>query len=397
MSSKETQLEAAQAEIDVAAAAVNEAQAELDALAGNIANAKTVVAEAKAEVEKAETAVVDQENLTEEESSNIEEAQKALSDAEDTLADLQDPKYEQTLKDAVSSAEASYRQAQAAYNSTSESADEAIASAKDALDTANLGSDSSDNATEAQIRSLQEAIDGESLKSPVSGTVTAVNVAQDGTYTGGAVVTIQDTESLYVEAGIKEADIPDIKEGMEVLVKTEATGDKELTGKVTFVAPTAGTGTSAVTNDTESLTSAVASSGSSNTYLIEIDLLEKNERLRIDMTAKISLIKEQKKNVLVVPTDALFMDENGNRTLHVVSSGDVSETDGLSAANESMGVDTGVLDENAYTEVQVETGMESGHYVEILPTAGVENGTIIMLPSGGDSSLDAMDPAGGLG
>ena len=125
------------------------------------------------------------------------------------------------------------------------------------------------------------------------------------------------------------------------------------------------------------------------------------------MTAKLSLIKEQKKNILVVPYDAIFTDENGNKTLHVVSGPDASE--GLSGGNEeglSGGSEAGLsaAEESAgqegascYTEVPVETGMESGYYVEILPTPGIENGTVIELPMADENTLDEMDPAGGLG
>lgn len=416
ISSKNTQLEAAQAEIDVAASAVNEAQTALDSLPSEIQEAKSAVTDAENEVYEAEGALASAQNKINELSgegstasaeelkaaedtlaaaqAELKATQKVLSDAEEMYESLTGPQQGQTRKDALNSAEAAYRQAKAEYQTANDAADEAIASAKDALDSANLGSGGSDNSAKAQIRSLQATIDGESLKSPVSGTVTAVNVKKDSTYTGGIVVTIQDTSNLYVEAGIKQADIPDVKEGMEVLIKTDATGEEELKGKVVRVAPTAGTGSSSMTDSTDELSSSMVSSGSGNSYLVEIDLLGQNERLRIDMSAKLSLIKEQKKNVLVVPYDALFTDENGDKTLHVLSNelssgeADLSITEEPSESDEDMG---------EYTEIKVETGMESGYYIEILPTPGIEKGTLIIMPSADDSSLDEMDPAGGLG
>lgn len=362
VSSKETQLAAAQAEIDAAKVTMDEARAELDALPEEIEAATEALRQAEDALQKAEESA---------DETAIKAAQAGVDEAQNALDLLTDPKNEQTLKDAVTAAEAAYRQAKTAYQTTEDAADEAIASAEDALDSANLNSDSgTDRSTKAQIRSLQEAIDGESLKSPVAGTVTAVNVKADGYYTGGAVVTIQDTEDLYVEASIKESDISDVTEGMEVLVKTEATGDEVLTGKVINVAPTSGAGSAPSADAAEDLL-AGGSASSGTGYLVEIDLLQTNERLRIDMTAKLSLIKEQKKNILAVPYDAIFTDENGNKTLHVVS-------------------------EEGYKEVQVETGMESGYYVEILPTPGIETGTEIEMPQAGEDSLTEMDPAGGL-
>jgi len=375
VSSKDSSLERAQAAIDKAKADLEAAEALNKELPNQITEADKAVKAAEAAAENASDA--EKETLDKQ----LEKAKAAL----DALVEKQD-----SMPETISTLENAYQEAVYAYEDASTAADEAIASAKDALDTANLGSDSSDNSTKAQIRSLQEAIDGESLKSPVSGTVTAVNVKEDGIYTGGAVVTIQDTNDLYVEASIKETDIADVKEGMEVLIKTDATGDEELTGKVTSVAPTAGGGTSLPDNAAEGLMSGAATSSGSG-YLVEIDLLQNNERLRIDMTAKLSLIKEQKKNILVVPYDAIFTDENGNKTLHVVS-GPAGET-GLSADEEALAPEAS----GGYEEVQVETGMESGYYVEILPTPGIENGTVILLPEADENSLDEMDPAGGLG
>ena len=372
VSSKDTSLERAQNAIDEAAAKRDSLYAARDSLKSEIEEAEKAVAEAEAALQSAP---------------EDEKAKKSLEDAKAYLSELEDEN--KSMPENISAAESALQEAVYGYEDAEKAADEAIASAKDALDSANLGADGEDNSTKAQIRSLQEAIDGESLKSPVSGTVTAVNVAADGIYTGGIVVTIQDTEHLYVEASIKETDIPDVKEGMDVLIKTDATGDEELAGKVTSVAPTAGSESVPAANAMEGLgNTAVSSSGSG--YQVEIDLLEANERLRIDMTAKLSLIKEQKKNILVVPYDAIFTDENGNKTLHVVPD---AQSDGTSAVPEMTGAESA----DDYTEIKVETGMESGYYVEILPTPGIENGTVILLPQTGTEGLDEMDPAGGLG
>ena len=84
---------------------------------------------------------------------------------------------------------------------------------------------------------------------------------------------------------VDEYDIPDIAKGMEAVIKTDATGDEEMSGTVTFVAPTPTTTTASSSSGSSS-----SSSSSSSGYAVEVTITNPSERLRLGMTAKTCLL-----------------------------------------------------------------------------------------------------------
>ena len=72
----------------------------------------------------------------------------------------------------------------------------------------------------------------------MDGTVTLVN-AKAGESATGLLFIVEDTDNLIVKTAIGEYDISLIKLGLPVSIKTDSTGDKEFTGTITKIAPTA--------------------------------------------------------------------------------------------------------------------------------------------------------------
>lgn len=178
------------------------------------------------------------------------------------------------------------------------------------------------------------------VKAPISGIVTAVNFdAGDSYIQGSPIITIQDCSSFEVSAYIGEYDISDIEKGQRVLIKTDATDDVELEGTVVFVSPTAAT----------SLT------GGDVTYLVRISVDTPNERLRLDMSASLSIIIEQHENALTVPYNAVQEDEQGNTYVEVM------EEDGTTT---KVPV-TVVLESNYYTEIKADS-LTEGQKVRVI-------------------------------
>ena len=182
-------------------------------------------------------------------------------------------------------------------------------------------------------------------------------------YAGGALLTIEGVESFIVETEIDEYDIADIKEGMEVVIKTDATRDEELAGKVISVAPasTANAATSAMTG------MGTATTGSSSaTYTVKIELTTPNDRLRLGMNAKLSIITNKSENVLAVPYDAITEKEDGTKSVTIIK------------------------DDNSEEEINVTTRLESGYYTEI-SSDKLKAGMKVKLPKiDGSSSVDEL-------
>lgn len=287
-----------------------------------------------------------------------------------------------TLEASYSTAEASYKAAKsseeaakASYESACNSANKLLQTyydminAKDATlraDDMNVAS-SRDNytttknnasvgtlSTEQNIEDMKSQIEDCTVKASISGTVTAVNVAVGDKYAGTAIVTIEDESKYQVSAQIDEYDIPKIKLGQEVIIRTNGTGDTELKGEVSYIAPHA----------------TASASSSAVTYEILIDVLTPNDDLKMDMTAKISIVTESKKACKCLPGDAIQTDDEGGQYVEIFN------------ANATMGED-GTLQ---YERIYVKTGMVADYYTEVISDELTDDLQIV-IPAEYDNSL----------
>ena len=258
-----------------------------------------------------------------------------------------------------------------------------------------------DKSTDETVESYQERIDDYNeqignahLISSISGVITALNVAVGDTYNGGTAATVKNLDGFVIEAQIDEYDIADVQLGQNVLIKTDATRDDELWGVVTYVAlttdQTGSVGSSSSldissmlggSSSSSALSSLTGSSSSdSATYLVKITLNDMDERLRIGMNARVSVLTEEADDVLSVPYDALQSDEDGNIYVNVITSAedvDVSSAD------------------FTYEQVNVTVGTQGTYYVEITGS-GISEGTRIFIPanSSGSSITDMLTHMG---
>lgn len=231
------------------------------------------------------------------------------------------------------------------------------------------------------ISSLQEQLDryikqkeDATIYADMSGTVTSLNVIEGTTFSGGVIATIEGVEHFIIEAQIEEYDIPDIAEGMKVLIKTDATRDLEMEGTVSYVASRAtntGGSSSSLSGLVGGMDSGNLSGSGSATYLVKIELKEQNERLRLGMNAKTSIIIEEKVDVWSVPYDAVFTREDGTTYLKQVTGKD----------------EEGNL---IMKELDVKVGLQGTYYVEIISDLIDENTEILIPDAQGNSSIEEL-------
>ncbi|MCY1714142.1 efflux RND transporter periplasmic adaptor subunit [Caproiciproducens galactitolivorans] len=145
---------------------------------------------------------------------------------------------------------------------------------------------------EKQQKNLQDSI----IKAPVDGTVTASNATVGSTPTG-AMFTIDDTNSLKVNAEVKEFDISRVTVGKKVDVKLDATGEKVFPGVVSKIAPAA----------------TASTQGTSNvTFSTEITINDKSQAIKIGMKARMNIIINERNDIYTVPYDAVQYKEDGS-------------------------------------------------------------------------------------
>lgn len=270
--------------------------------------------------------------------------------------------YEQQLSVSESQLQA-YQKQQRNLDDTTKTVENSVITKTESLTTAQLNALTSGTSEEAKVEEYEQQLEDCTVKAPISGVISAVNIEEGDTYNGSAIVTIDDVSSFEVTAEIDEYDIAKIEKGQKVVIKTNATGDEELEGTVKLVSPKASTGTNDVT------------------YTVTISVDTPNDMLRMDMTAKLSIILESKENVLTVPYEAVQEDEEGKFYVEVLEDKKESQKGTQTDAPDSFrNAEEKTQDKQMPTEegtkrIYVEKGIESDYYIEVVSdkiTEGVE-------------------------
>ena len=262
--------------------------------------------------------------------SQKKQADKSLENAQAALTSLKAEEVERqsqvtSATDAVNSASSSLQQAQNDRDDSKRNNAKNVADSKDTLDNARR-SNSADSQSGQDVKNYEDQLEQCTVKAASSGVITSVGAKVGDTYNNGVLATIQDEKNYVVTAMVDQYDISDITKDMKALIKTDTTGEEEMNGTVTFVSPVP----ASVAARSDNSDSSSGSSG--NGYEIRITVDNPSERLRIGMTAKVTLIQEEVKNVFAVPDDCISEDEDGNSAIQILENGEprsITVTTGL--------------------------------------------------------------------
>ena len=238
--------------------------------------------------------------------------------------------------------------------------------------------DSAISTLKEQVKSLNRQIANGTIKARTSGTVTEVNAKAGDTYLGTPIASVEGIETLMLTAEVDEYDIPDVSVGMPVKIKTDATRDEELEGEVSFVALKAsGSSSSSSLGALSSLTGGADMSGftaasSDATYTVHIALKKQNERLRIGMNAKISIITDSVKDAWSVPLESVQTDEDGREYIEVEEE---KKVDGRKTTTKR--------------KIPVITGIEGTYYIQIMSDE-LKEGMDVIVPESQDNSMEEL-------
>lgn len=265
--------------------------------------------------------------------SQKKQADKSLENAQAALTSLKAEEVERqsqvtSATDAVNSASSSLQQAQNDRDDSKRNNAKNVADSKDTLDNARR-SNSADSQSGQDVKNYEDQLEQCTVKAASSGVITSVGAKVGDTYNNGVLATIQDEKNYVVTAMVDQYDISDITKDMKALIKTDTTGEEEMNGTVTFVSPVPA---SVAARSDNSDSSSGSSSNGGNGYEIRITVDNPSERLRIGMTAKVTLIQEEAKNVFAVPDDCISEDEDGNSAIQILENGEprsITVTTGL--------------------------------------------------------------------
>ena len=137
------------------------------------------------------------------------------------------------------------------------------------------------------LADLQTQINLATLKAPIAGIVTAVNVVKDLEAPSGDAIVI-DAGTFDVTADVVESDLASMAVGQTATVAINAV-DAQVTGKVTAIAPTA----------------VGSTTGSVVSYAVTVSLQDVPATVRAGMTADVTITIATATNVMTVPAAAL--------------------------------------------------------------------------------------------
>jgi len=353
VTAKEVEIAVKNAEILAAATPeeVTTLQAELDVLEDELADLESEVTSLKAalETKRSDLATLkialdqaqsDYDNIYEDVENDIweDEFEEAYDDVYDTYATAFVTKYNL------------YDQAVKNLENIQRSNNLTIQSRNDALTNTKL-SDST-TSIESQLTTARNNLEDATVTAPVSGTITEV-LATLGVRANGAMFVIQDTESLELSTTVAEYDIPLIKEGQAVQFTTDATGSDILSGTVDRISPTA------INTDGD--------------FTVTVRIDQPDERLRIGMNAKLTIVLESRPATFAVPYDAITTNAAGQTIVMAL------REDGVTRY-----------------EVPVTVGMETDYFVEISGPE-VQPGLVVLNDPEGKNVANSSMPAGPFG
>ncbi len=284
---QESALERAEDALDAAEDALDDAYDRLDA------------AQTEEEQAKAEAAV---------------QAAEAQYDAAEDAYDAAEQSYEaaelaaeQALEDyafAADNAWMAYEAAQRSYDAAAASVQTGLQSSYNAVISAQIGADNSVNTQE--LERLRQDLAETEIYAGAAGTVTAV-FADVGASGAGLLFVIEDTEDLVVETSVEEYDVDSIKENMKVIMQPQTNKENTAEGHILSIAPT-------VTKDAVGNTASVGS----GEFAVKVKVDSSKTPLRIGTSVRLDYILEEHKNVLSVPYDAVYTNEEGTDCVIVV-------------------------------------------------------------------------------
>ncbi len=240
-------------------------------------------------------AVIDQTQIL----ASLEEARASLSSAKESLS---------SAKKAYELAKRNYERYQVLYDKNYvskvdlEGYELSYVNAKSALNAAQA----SVVRAQSNVDSAEKNLSNTKIVSPIDGVVLTRKVSEGQTITAGfstpeLFVVAQDLTKMQIEAKVSEADIVKIQPGQHARFTLDGYVGEKFNGTVRQVR----------TNYVD--TSASSSANSSTSYTVIVDVDNADLRLKPGMTATMTIYTQEKKDVLLVPNEALRFSPSTNK------------------------------------------------------------------------------------
>ncbi|MDR3287929.1 MAG: efflux RND transporter periplasmic adaptor subunit [Peptococcaceae bacterium] len=210
-----------------------------------------------------------------------------------------------------------------------------------------LSAEASVTNARAALDTAQTNLDNATLAAPTAGVITSVSVENYQTVSGSETIMVlaAGDNSLMISTAVSQSDIGNVQVGQKAEITIDSAPTVTIGGTVQEVA-LQGTVTSNVT-----------------TYTVKVNVDEETEILRQGMSANVSIIQEQAKDVLTVPSEAIKTLGRSKGVL-ISQTGEGAE-DVAAAADERAKSQLAAWNLQGVSFVPVETGLDDGSNTEI--------------------------------
>lgn len=193
----------------------------------------------------------------------------------------------------------------------------------------------------AYQQALEETRGGE-VRSPIAGVVLSRDGSRMGPVSKGAILfVVGDLSRVIVKAKVDEVDIGSVSLGQAVEVSNAAFPDQQFSGKIARIAPQARRETGA------------SGQGMVNVFDVQVEIDNKDGRLRPGMTADVRIVAERRAGALTVPNDAV-VEQEGKQGVFVIDQGQAR----------FKPVRTGLTSKN---RLEIREGLQAGEQVAVGP------------------------------
>jgi len=201
------------------------------------------------------------------------------------------------------------------------------------------------NMARATVTSASNAAGNSNVTAPISGYVTSLNVSVGSIASPGApAATIADVSSLEINTSVSEYLAFRLSAGTPVEIRVAALGDRVHSGTIAAVSP--------------------APAAGGLTFPVRISVDNENGELMAGMFAEISLIADERDQVIAIPSDAVIM-RTGRTLVVVLGSDNIPEFRDI-----TVGIDNG-----EYAEIT--SGLSVGETIVITGQHFVNEGTAV--------------------
>ena len=160
---------------------------------------------------------------------------------------------------------------------------------------------------QASLKQLEEELSYTTITSPMDGTILSRDVEIGDAVssilvlgsTATLVMTIGDTNQVYVQGKVDESDIGKVYLGQPARIKVESFKEKTFLGKVTKIAP--------LGVEKDNVT----------TFEVRVSIDNPGGELKANMTANAEIILDEHKNVLTIPEQAVVYDKDRNASVEM--------------------------------------------------------------------------------